>query len=277
MCLFGFTAPHIDFIMSESSTGSTLPPNQERRSCPNCSTRMSSRSFDSHFICIKCRGIKCTFDIRCDVCKSWDDDTMNAYLKHQKVLDSKRKAKKKRASDDDFAVACTGVVGSTPPADGIMAGDEGSIEAGSSVSGVSQADVQAMVDSRLAEHNAQLDSRFDAFAVSFAKIIRGEIKTAIDDRLSVNNPSISAPQTVPCQPNPAVQPAAPLRNPQSGNECPGEDARGRVLSENLDASLPHVLTSQSGAAGQLVNTLRGMGVHISEGIAGEDPVKVGGK
>ena len=102
--------------MSESSA-STIPPSQERRLCPNCSTRMSSKLYDPHFICIKCRGNVCSFESRCDMCKSWSDDQMSAYLKHQKALQSKRKPKKKKEEPVDFVLACTGTAGSAPPPD----------------------------------------------------------------------------------------------------------------------------------------------------------------
>ena len=100
--------------MSESSA-STIPPSQERRLCPNCSARMSSKTFDPHFICIKCRGNVCSFESRCDVFRSWTDEQMSGYLKHQKALQSKRRSKKKKEEPVDFVLSCTGAVGSAPP------------------------------------------------------------------------------------------------------------------------------------------------------------------
>ena len=121
---------------------------------------------------------------------------------------------------DDFAVACTGVVGSEPPAKGIFAGDEGSIDFGSSVSGISQANLEAILESRFQKHDSKIDNKLDAFAVAFVNMIEGEMKAILDDRLP-NKPSVSAPQVVSFQPGHAAQPEDPLRNPQSCNECTG--------------------------------------------------------
>ena len=98
-----------------STSASPIPPSQERRCCPNCQQRMSSTKFDLHVICSKCRGNKCSFENRCDLCKSWPDEVMQSYDKHQRSLELKRKAKKARKEGDVLMEVCTGAVGSQPP------------------------------------------------------------------------------------------------------------------------------------------------------------------
>ena len=215
------------FKMSESSA-STIPPSQERRQCPNCNTRMSSRTFDPHYICIKCRGNVCAYDSRCDVCKSWSDEQMSIYVKHQKALQSKRKSKVKK-EPVDFAMACTGAVGSAPPTDELLVGDEVSVS-GSSVSGVSQAHVDAIIDQKLEAHNANIDSKLEVFALNLASVLRGEIKDILQQNVQnvpnvSNPPSFPAPQSVPLQ-QPVEVTETPLRNPHSGAEGLGGDAQG---------------------------------------------------
>ena len=64
------------------------------RSCPNYRIRMSSIDFDSLTICSSCRGKSCNLNDRCDVCVSWSDNKMNAYMKHQASRKRKRVAKR---------------------------------------------------------------------------------------------------------------------------------------------------------------------------------------
>ena len=76
--------------------------------------------------------------IRVDVCKSWSYDVMTQYVKHQKSLESKRrakKAKKESGHDDAMLSVCTGAAGSQPPEDFM---EEGSVSSVSSVGANSQ-------------------------------------------------------------------------------------------------------------------------------------------
>ena len=92
-----------------SSSHSPIPSSQERRRCSKCQQRMSSTKHDLHAICTKCRGIVCSMEVRCDVCRSWTDDIMKAYVKHQRSLDLKRRAKKARQKGDKSDVGLTAV------------------------------------------------------------------------------------------------------------------------------------------------------------------------
>ena len=63
------------------------------RSCHRCARRMSSLKYDRHSICLQCRDVECSLDVRCSECSSWSSDFMQDYLKHKKSLISKRKKK----------------------------------------------------------------------------------------------------------------------------------------------------------------------------------------
>ena len=83
---------------------------------------MSSHDLDSHIICTACLFKNCNLNDRCDMCVSWSNDKMNAYVKHQSSLERKRKSKKRARESkevDPFLSVCTGVGGS----DLILSGD----------------------------------------------------------------------------------------------------------------------------------------------------------
>ena len=57
-----------------------------------CKTRMSSLLYDSHLICVACRGRDCNMDNRCVECEGWSEEVMIKYVRYCKSLDSKSKA-----------------------------------------------------------------------------------------------------------------------------------------------------------------------------------------
>ena len=61
------------------------------RRCPRCSRRMSSFDSDPHSLCFYCRGRECNHTERCSECQSWDGELMDVYVKHQRVLQRKRR------------------------------------------------------------------------------------------------------------------------------------------------------------------------------------------
>ena len=63
------------------------------RSCQRCSRRMSSYKSDKHTLCLHCRDVICSVEVRCSECSSWYADLMHEYLKHRKSLVSKGKKK----------------------------------------------------------------------------------------------------------------------------------------------------------------------------------------
>ena len=72
-----------------------IPSKKLVKSCTTCKARMSSKDFDSHLICIRCRGSDCNLDNRCDVCRDWSPEHMTLYVHHQTTLSNKRASKEK--------------------------------------------------------------------------------------------------------------------------------------------------------------------------------------
>ena len=80
-------------VPSSPSTPSTsaAADASARRTCPCCTRRMSSLKFDKHSLCVACRDVKCSVEVRCSECRSWSKDFMIGYVKHQHSLVSKGK------------------------------------------------------------------------------------------------------------------------------------------------------------------------------------------
>ena len=57
-----------------------------RRTCPRYTHQMSSLKFDKHSLCVACRDVKCSVEVRCSECRSWSKDFMLGYVKHQRSL-----------------------------------------------------------------------------------------------------------------------------------------------------------------------------------------------
>ena len=76
-----------------SSSSSPALDSAAHRSCSKCSRRMSSYKYDKHTLCLHCRDVLCSVDLRCRECSSWSTEMMQDYLKHQKSLVSKGKKK----------------------------------------------------------------------------------------------------------------------------------------------------------------------------------------
>ena len=54
---------------------------------------MSSLQYDKHTLCLSCREVTCSMDLRCVECTAWSSDEMADYLRHRKFLVSKGKKK----------------------------------------------------------------------------------------------------------------------------------------------------------------------------------------
>ena len=61
------------------------------RSCKQCSRRMSNYKDDKHTLCLHCRDVLCSVDVRCRKCSSWSTEMMQDYLKHRKSSVAKGK------------------------------------------------------------------------------------------------------------------------------------------------------------------------------------------
>ena len=74
------------------------------RKCHKCLRRISAYRLDAHVDCVQCRGYDCDLDHRCATCESWSLETMHAYVRHRKLLaskrDYKRRSKAARSSQD---------------------------------------------------------------------------------------------------------------------------------------------------------------------------------
>ena len=76
-----------------SSAAASLPAKDSaaRRSCLKCSRRMSSYANDKHSLCLHCRDVLCSVDVRCQECQDWSTESMLEYVKYRKSLVSKGK------------------------------------------------------------------------------------------------------------------------------------------------------------------------------------------
>ena len=75
---------------SSSASSSSAPTTDvsAHRSCKSCASRMSSVKYDKHTLCLNCRDVQCSLDVRCDECKNWSSDIMLDYLKHHNCSDT---------------------------------------------------------------------------------------------------------------------------------------------------------------------------------------------
>ena len=72
-----------------TSSSSTTVDVTTRRSCSLCSRRMSSLQFDKHTLCLSCREVTCSMNLRCVEYTAWSTVGMADYLRHRKSLVSK--------------------------------------------------------------------------------------------------------------------------------------------------------------------------------------------
>ena len=96
-----WTSPGCD-TMDSSSPSSTAPPTTlsssavdvtTHRSCSRCNRSMSSLLFDKHTLCLSCRKVTCSMDLRCVECMAWSTVEMADYLLHHNSLVSKGRKK----------------------------------------------------------------------------------------------------------------------------------------------------------------------------------------
>ena len=76
---------------SAPSTTSSMPAVDvtARRSCHRCHRRMSSLTFDKHTVCVSCRDVVCSVEVRCDECREWSTDAVAEYVRRKRSLVSK--------------------------------------------------------------------------------------------------------------------------------------------------------------------------------------------
>ena len=91
-----------------SSTATDVSPH---RSYVRCTRRMSSVKYDKHTLCLNCKEVQRSLDVRCDECRAWSSEVMLNYLKHRKSLVSK--GKKKITTPSSSSSSCPSVPAAT--------------------------------------------------------------------------------------------------------------------------------------------------------------------
>ena len=72
---------------------------QQRRTCNSCKRRMSAKfTFDTHTLCLSCRGVECDLENFCSECQDWSMEDREAYVKHLNKLKRQRESKDRRGS-----------------------------------------------------------------------------------------------------------------------------------------------------------------------------------
>ena len=66
--------------------------------CPRCTRGMSSLKYYKHSLCVACRDVQCSVEVRCSECRSWSTDFILGYVKHKRSLVSKGKKKSSSSS-----------------------------------------------------------------------------------------------------------------------------------------------------------------------------------
>ena len=204
--------------MSDSS--STSKKAGTVRSCPNCRIRMSSHDVDNHVICTSCRGKNCNVTDRCDVCKSWSLEKMNAYVKHQSSLERKRLSKKraregKEVEVDPFLSVCTGVQGSDlgVAGDVVAIGDNDGSESSAATSATKQVMsglVSELGSSLRSELDRNISARFQCMSDSLLEVLNRKFDSlehsinpvTPNQFVSAPLPASVQPQSVEARPDP---------------------------------------------------------------------------
>ena len=181
---------------------------------------MSRIDIDTHMYCINCRGSKCDFQARCEVCAEWGHDKMSGYLKHlaslERKRDSKRRARELAKEPEDFALLCTG--GSRVGSVAANLGDsrvEGLDDLESSTAeSASQLNLQSTVRSEVSLVRDELQANINMQLIDLRQDFQVSVREDLRAMLTKMLPS-TAPQPVPV-PQPsvgAVVDPSPLKSP----------------------------------------------------------------
>ena len=188
---------------------------------------MSNVSFDSHTFCINCRGSDCNLEQRCNECKSWEDETMNIYIKHRKVLAAKSKAKKTKAKVDEVIQDQSSVRPKVVP---LVPSDPAP-----SSSGISESRVVQLISESLSNLSSEFSQALKDSFVSIEKLVDKKIK----DELPVSNTSLSGgPSSAPTHSNPSqVQRDPSLCSPRPGVRHSGDEVEESEQTESAEYPL----------------------------------------
>ena len=173
-------------MATDKDSSKDVPLDETRRSCPHCSTRMSSILHDKHSFCSTCRGIECSPDNKCDECRLWTEEEFVKYFKHCKSLKSKSKARKSKAKgdDEDRAFSVDSNLSAVLGAENVNSGDR-----------LDEAKVRELISSEFARLT-------DTIAASMQDSVLA-LDAHIDERIARQaNPSLSdIPSQAPVQPS----------------------------------------------------------------------------
>ena len=120
---FGIIALIVDFdkdvpstVPSSPSTPSTSAATDvsAHRTCPRCTRRMSILKYDKHSLCVACRDVHCSVEVRCSECRTWLTDFMLDYVKHKRSLVSKGKKSSSSSPSMPVTAVTTAPVVSLP-------------------------------------------------------------------------------------------------------------------------------------------------------------------
>ena len=79
-----FSSPTPSVMPSTTASSAALDVSA-LRSCLHYTKRMSSVKYDKHTICLACRNVTCSVEVRCSECSDWTLDVMQEYLKHRNL------------------------------------------------------------------------------------------------------------------------------------------------------------------------------------------------
>ena len=90
----GFQSPGATPPAPPSSGSSSSDAATDRRTCLTCHRWMSKKTFDRHTVCVACLGSDCDLTPRCEECT---EEELLLYVKHRRMLKSKRSKPKTQA------------------------------------------------------------------------------------------------------------------------------------------------------------------------------------
>ena len=138
-------------------------------------------------MCVLCRGFDCSLESRCDECREWSSEEMEAYVKHRQLL-----LRKDRCRKDSLP---------KPPSSPMTSPSH------SQPTPLSAAGVDDRIDAKLAALSTSFNQKLDSLtSVLLARIAMSQAPSelSVSARMS-NNLSSTAPQAVPIRcPSPGL-------------------------------------------------------------------------
>ena len=88
---------NMDSTPEPPSPNMATPAKRRFRKCTNCTSRMSSITYDNHTLCIKCRKQVCDMTIVCEECRDWPITKRQVFVDYSNSLRIKRESKQRQA------------------------------------------------------------------------------------------------------------------------------------------------------------------------------------